>query len=108
MGFDDFVDVALIHKGVPDSFRINHGDGPTGATVQAARFIDPDFARPRQPRSLDLRFAAIKSLLCTVIGAAFLCTLALVQAEKNMAFVVGIGLRSVALRLRGREFGQSG
>ena len=88
MRLDNFINVAGIYIGVPDRFRVHHGYRPARTAVKATRLVDAHLAWSRQPRRLDLRFAAVEAFLGAVVGAAFFAALALVQAEKNMPFVV--------------------
>ena len=77
-----------IHIGVPGGLGVDHSHRASGATVQAARLVDPDLAGATQPRRLDLRLAAVEPLLRAMVGAAFFSGLALVEAEKNVPLVI--------------------
>ena len=86
--FNDFVDVVLIDKGVPDRFRVNHGHWPGGAAVKATRLVDPDLARARQTCFFNLGLASVEGLLGTVTGATFFAAAALVETEEYVPLVI--------------------
>jgi hypothetical protein len=44
MRFDDFIDIVLIDKGVPNAFRVDHDAGAFFAAIQAAGVVDAHFA----------------------------------------------------------------
>ena len=89
--FDDFVNILGIHIGVPNRFRVDHGDRTGAATVQTARLVHPDFAGPGQTGGFHLEFAAVKARLRLVVGTAFFAVFTLVEAKKDMPPVVGRG-----------------
>ena len=66
MAVDNFVNVLLIHIGVPDAFWIDHRHRAAGAAVQTAGFVHPDLARPRQAQGFDAAFAVIEASWCFI------------------------------------------
>ena len=89
MRLHDLVDVLFIHVAVPDSLGVHDGDGATGTAIQAARLVHPHLARAQQAQCLGLALAPIKGRLRLVLRAAVFAVVALVQAEKDVALVVG-------------------
>ena len=93
---DDLVDVALVDEGVPDRFRIDHGDRAAGAAIQAAGLVDADLARPSQAQLLDPGLAVVERLLAPCAAQQSRAIVALVETEEDMPLVIGVGLgRSV-------------
>src|SRR3989304_5910988 len=82
---DDFVQIALVHIGVPDAFRINHQHRPLIARPHAARRVDAHgVCFCGQPQGFLLVLDVIAHLLRTEIVAAILSGFALISAEENM------------------------
>lgn len=89
MGLDDFVNILVVHIGVPDCLRIDHCYRAGGAAVQATRLVDSYLARSGQSGGFDLKLAPIKALLRVLPGATFLSVLSVVETEEYMSLVVG-------------------
>jgi hypothetical protein len=88
MLFDDLVEIAFIHVGVPGAFGINHDDRTVVAAIHASGGVDTDVVLlVGNPEFLDLVLHVIARFLRAVIVAASAAVFALVGAEKNM-FVV--------------------
>ena len=88
VGVDNFVNVGVVDEAVPDGFGVDHGDRAAGAAVQAARFVDADLADAAQALLFNPHFAVVKARLGMVLGAAFFTGFALIEAKKNVAFVI--------------------
>ena len=101
MGLHNFIDVAGIHIGVPDRFRIDHGHRARRAAIEATGLVHAHLARTGQAGRLDQRLAAVKSLLRLVTGTACLALLAFVEAKKDMPLVIGGGFVLTHARILG-------
>ena len=97
MAFDDFVDIGMVNKGVPNALWVDHCHGAACAAVQTTGFVDPHTPHTRKPCLFDLCFAMGKSLLCAMVCAARLTRWALVQTEKNMVLVISVLRHGVIL-----------
>jgi len=88
MLFDDLVEIAFIHVGVPGTFGIYHDDRPLIAAIHASGGVDADIVLlVGNSEFLDLVLHVVARFLRTVIIAASAAVLPLVGAEKNM-FVI--------------------
>src|SRR5690606_28090763 len=87
---DDFVYVALIEVGVPDSLRIDDEHRAFLAAIQASRLVDANLAGACQPELLDTLLGVFLHGLGIAIGATRPVGpgLTLVQTEKYMMTVV--------------------
>jgi hypothetical protein len=92
MRFNDFVNVTLIHIGVPNALWIHHGHGAARTTVQTPRLVHPNLAGAGQAQILDSGFAMVKRCLGVVLGAASLVVFSLVEAKKDVALEIGVGI----------------
>jgi hypothetical protein len=67
MGFDDLVNVVLIHIGVPNRFWINHHDWTACAAIQAAGLIDTNAAMAMDTQLFNAGFAMFPGCLSGVV-----------------------------------------
>src|SRR5665811_776027 len=88
MLFDDLIEIAFIHVGVPSALGIDHDDRTFVAAIHASGGVDADVVLlVGNAEFLDLVLHVIARLLRTVIVAAGFTAFALVGAEKNMLVV---------------------
>ena len=90
MGVDDFINVAVVHVGVPNTVWLHHGYRAGSAPVQASRFVNPDLACTGQAGLAYALLAAVKSRLGAMLGTAVFTTFSLVQTKKYMPCKVGL------------------
>ena len=64
---DDFIDVCLVDKGVPDRLGIDHGDRAGSAAVKTAGLVDPHLARTGQAQGFDTLFAMVECSMGTLL-----------------------------------------
>ena len=86
--FNNFIHIVVVHHRVPNTFWIHHRHGAACTAIQATRFIHARTTNAGKACSFNLRFAVVKRFLRTVVGAAILAVVSLIQAEKNVVFVV--------------------
>ena len=79
---DDFLDVVLVHVGVPGLLGIAHHHRVLLAAVEAASLVDANLAGTAVFQFLEPALGVIAQLGCTAAVAALLALLALVQ-QKN-------------------------
>jgi hypothetical protein len=89
---DDFIDIRLVDKGVPNTLGINHGHRATRAAIKATSLIDTNPAGACQLLAFNAGFAMIKSSLRAMLSTTALAVFTVVEAEKNMVFVIAGGL----------------
>jgi len=95
MLIDDFVDVFLIHIGVPDLFRINDHHGPLLAAIQATGLVDPDLSLAVLTGFLEPLFRIITELRRPTLRATPSTIFAKVLAEKNMVLEIRVCHRMI-------------
>ena len=78
----------VIHKGVPNRFRVNNEHRAGSATVKATRLVNPNLTWTGQSRRLDLQLAAIKTFHRSMACATVLTIAAVIEAKENMPFVI--------------------
>jgi len=88
MRLHDFVNVGVIDKCVPHSFRVNHRHRPGSAPIQTTGFVNPNFAGARQSSVLDLDFAVVKPRLRLVLHATIFAIFPLIEAKEDMPRVI--------------------
>jgi hypothetical protein len=88
MRFDDIVNVVVVHKAVPHTLGVHHRHRAARAAVQTTRFVHADLPLAAQIGFFDQLFAAVKALLRMVLEAAVFTVFALVEAKKDVAFVI--------------------
>jgi hypothetical protein len=85
MLFDDFIEIGLIHIGVPGGFRINHDDRPFVATIHAPGGINADIVIGfGNAKFLDLVLHVVACPLGSKIAATIAAVLPLIGTEKYM------------------------
>ena len=85
---DDFVDVMLIHIGVPDAFGIDRDHWALRTAIHATRVVNPALSRGVEFERFDFFLGVIAHGLRTLGGTAGFAALALVYAKKYVVFVV--------------------
>ena len=90
MLFEDFVDVGLVHVGVPDPFGVDDEQRALVAAVHAAGAVDAAFAFAVQASLLDLFFQVVAHALAAGVAAALGAVVALVGAEKDVVLEMRI------------------
>jgi hypothetical protein len=88
MTLNDLVHIMLIHHCVPNTFGIDDSHWASCAAIQAARLVHTHTTDTRKTSRFNLGFAMVKRVLCAMVSTAVLAVVALIQAEKNMVFVV--------------------
>jgi hypothetical protein len=86
--FNDFVNISIVHKTVPNALWIHHRHRAAGTAVKATRFVHANLAFATQISLFDQHFAAVKAFLGMVLGAAVFAVFALIRAKKDVAFVI--------------------
>src|SRR5512146_3120646 len=81
---EDFVDVGLVHIGIPDAVRVHDQQRALVAAVEAAGAVDAAFALAVEVGVLDLLLQVIAHLLPAGRTAALSAVVALVGAEKDV------------------------
>ena len=93
MFLNDFVDVFLVHIGVPDVFRINDNDGTFIAAVKATCIVDAySLALAIEPKRFDAAFCIVAHGLRAMVVTADRPVFALVDTEKYMPLIVAHGI----------------
>jgi hypothetical protein len=85
MRINDFVDIVLIDKGVPDRFRVNDTDRAGITAIEASGLVDSDLAGTREAERFNPRFGVLPHRLAAPIGAARATIVALIEAKKYVA-----------------------
>jgi hypothetical protein len=88
---NDCVDVFPARIAVPDAFRIYHNRRALRATIKATGLIDAYLTRSGKSESLDSFLGIVTHGNGTFVGTTRFAAFALIDAEKHMISVVGLG-----------------
>jgi len=86
--FDNVFNVVVVDKTVPNAFGVNHRDRAASAAVKAAGAVDANAAFAHQTGLFDQLFTVVKAFAGVVLGAAVFAVFALIDAKKDVPFVV--------------------
>jgi hypothetical protein len=100
---NNLVDISLVHVGVPNGFRVDHRNRPTRASIKTARLVDAYAAGAVQACRLHSGLAVIKGLLRTMLSAASLISLALIETKENVSFEVARRHEAIVGRSPGQD-----
>src|SRR5262249_25098645 len=92
VGFNDFVDVGLVHVRVPRAFRVDDDARAFLAAFETARLVDAHASGTCEPELFHALFRVFLHRLRVAVPAAraWRTGLALVQAEEHVVLVEGV------------------
>ena len=85
---DDFIDIDLIHVGVPHPLRVDGDHRPLVSALHAARVIDAAQSGRGKFKRFDALFCVIAHGLSAFVGATGATVVALIDAKENVVAVV--------------------
>ena len=71
MALDNFVHIALVHVGIPDTLRVDHDYRSFLATIEAPGIVNAHLSLAVQSKRLESFLGAIAYFLRTAVGAAW-------------------------------------
>ena len=116
---DDFIDVGLVHIGVPNRLWVDHHHGAAGTAIQTPRLVDTHATLAVESQGFDTGFAVLPRLLRSVVGATGFAAFALLGMSNRTAWwyspsgrkspeeiadaIADLGVRSLVRHDRGRN-----
>ena len=92
VGVHDFIDVAVVDKGVPGTLGINHRNRAACTAIQATGLVHAHLPFASQAFLFDAALAMVKTCLGTMLCTAILAIGTLIQAKKDVALIVATGV----------------
>lgn len=99
VGLHDFIDVAVVDKGVPGTLGINHRNRAACTAIQATGLVHAHLPFASQAFLFDAALAMVKTCLGTMQCTAILAIGTLIQAKKDVALIVATGVVLIVLIL---------